>query len=738
MERQTRIARLIQRRKPLAAAAVAATQVLSDLRTKLSELDSLRLEIAEQLPVSPIRAALESFSFAQQSKDGEGLLLALERVAKRFSRERLQIGVLGLARMGKSTLLQRLTGLGPDLIPSGNLDHCTGTRSVIVNDSTIEQPWARIHFHDERSFLQEVVRPYYQHFATILPRSPNSLDAFLATDLQRPEFERIKSSGGESTAKLNNMRRLHDELPQFRRLLRGGTQDVKKIEEIARYVAQRDSQQQRIPLYQAVEHAEIFCRFPRGDVTDIAFVDMPGLGDTGIGPEQQLVRIMAEDTDIVLMIKLPPDVGANWSPADHILYRVADQAVGDLLPLKRWMLLVLNRRTDVDNSHNCAALERQREKDGIIVARALTARCDDREDVFTNVMDPSLSFLESELEELDRLYVRNLQAQLAAYAKEVAARCEVARRLVPRLRSGDSTQVDLWLKLHKQFYKRLREEIGKLVRQLRRDRAETDQRLRLAVDAILQPIASGRDTTLLPAPEEVEKLADHEGGWPGAIQESMNRIRSELTHRLLRLDDSLQETFAEAKTLLVQAIENTSIHLDRARLGDDTLGGLAKWANETGCLELENGFRFASEFRLTYFGFIHHRIRKQLDSLVPDDQTIPLVSGGRNPGQKAVEHLKHAVHEAVYLIQESLEKLVAEPAMARFAMVEEFKDQVLRREQIEDEWERLTFEYKTSLWPDQFDKAKGEAGLHQKWIAAVDNVDGLAASPGLTLAPRPM
>jgi hypothetical protein len=68
----------------------------------------------------------------------------------RFSRDTLNIGVIGRARQGKSRLLQSLTGLSAAEIPDGDRQHCTGVRSTIHHSNSVDT-YGEVWFHTELS-----------------------------------------------------------------------------------------------------------------------------------------------------------------------------------------------------------------------------------------------------------------------------------------------------------------------------------------------------------------------------------------------------------------------------------------------------------------------------------------------------------------------------------------------------------------------------------------------------------
>ena len=69
----------------------------------------------------------------------------LEALHSRFSRETVCVGVSGMARVGKSTTLQKMSGLSDDQIPTGSKQNVTAVHSIIHNCSK-GKPRAEISF----------------------------------------------------------------------------------------------------------------------------------------------------------------------------------------------------------------------------------------------------------------------------------------------------------------------------------------------------------------------------------------------------------------------------------------------------------------------------------------------------------------------------------------------------------------------------------------------------------------
>ena len=165
--------------------------------------------------------------------DGVGLqsiaasaLAALATTRARVSRRTVNIGVSGRARNGKSTLLQSLSGLGDEQIPTGKGQPVTAVRSRIFHSDTNRS--AQLTMHDGRTFCAEVVGPYFAELK--LAPTPRTLADFERFDLadvgeerkRRPEYARLKE--------------MQASLPSYRHLLTGEVRTV-DVDRMRQWVA---------------------------------------------------------------------------------------------------------------------------------------------------------------------------------------------------------------------------------------------------------------------------------------------------------------------------------------------------------------------------------------------------------------------------------------------------------------------------------------------------------------------
>ena len=179
--RTTHIASIIEQRRPLAHQIKVVEDNLRTLVSKLRHLEEYRNQILLQIDDQNVIGSLKEIDCLTIQRNIEAELLALNKLRVRFSRDTLNIGVIGRARQGKSRLLQSLTGLTSAEIPDGDRQHCTGVRSTIHHNTGVET-YGEVWFHSEQSFLNEVVAPYYEKLR--LGFKPTNLEAFARNPIE--------------------------------------------------------------------------------------------------------------------------------------------------------------------------------------------------------------------------------------------------------------------------------------------------------------------------------------------------------------------------------------------------------------------------------------------------------------------------------------------------------------------------------------------------------------------------
>lgn len=712
--RTEKIASIIDKRRPLAQKIQGVEANLRSLSSALSHLEDHRDRLLTRIDDQNARKRLQEIDFTAIQRKINTELHTLEKLKVRFCRDTLNIGVVGRARQGKSRLLQSLTGLTAAEIPDGDRQHCTGVRSTIYHNPNVNT-YGEVWFHSERSFLQEVISPYYEKLR--LGNQPITIEDFARKPL--PSLPQDLPGYAEPGAMYEHLTRYHTHLEKYRHLLREPSPQRISRDEIREYVAQDTPDGQRIFFnYLAVREVKIFCNFPNADVGKIALVDMPGLGDTGVGDEDRMIKTLAQEVDLVMFVRMPKSSGDYWADVDVRLYDTACAALVDL-PVELWSFMVLNQTSanskNGDNSNNCKDLAGTVTEKHLKVVNCLIANCADTE-AANQVLDQALNYLVVNIISLDQQYGAFCQERLIQLHNSVNTELQKARDVL-NLESQQNNWFPLFVQLFDQLWNDLTSGLERLLRQLKEQRNQQDGDFKQQVEAAIQTC---RDDPGIPSLEQIEKRRDRVGGYPNAYYEYLNEIRAHLSQNFLLLDEALKQSLFQVKANVAQVL------MSQGRLGGLTKGQKQEFLKEMTNIIPENlsklklGFHILSEFEISYRGLIQHRIRKYLDGLTPDETTLKLSA---SPSAKEILANLKALHgEAVYHCETALENLLCEPSQAAFAIVEEFVDRVLRAEGAKTEWRIFLEEVRSEVWQTEFEQLGERTKMRLEWLNSVEQV----------------
>ena len=719
MKRTEQISSILSQRRPLAEQIQTVEVNLQNLAVTLQHLDECRRTLLSKLEDSPACGSLREIDFTTVQDEIKREAQALDKLKARFSRNTLNIGVVGRARQGKSRLLQSLTGLSSSEIPDGDRQHCTGVRSTIHHNPDIE-PYGDVWFYTEFSFLEEVIAPYYEKLK--LGAKPTNLETFA----RQPLLPLPKDVQGRAVegAMYEHLKKYHTNFYQYSALLKAASTKRITREQIREYVAQDTPDGQRIYFnYLAVREVKITCSFPNQDVGQIALVDMPGLGDTGIGDTERLVKTLGQDVDVVLFVRMPKPTGDYWADYDVQLYDTAQGALIDL-PISLWSFLVLNRTAPGskygDNWGNCQELNESLKEKHIEVAGQLITNCADLQET-SSLLDLILDYMAEEIHTLDRKYASACQERILDLHRSIEIELSKAR-----IALGDSVYGEDWfplfLQLFEQLWDNLASGLDNLLDELREQKDFPDMDFKQKVDEALN---AAKEDTGIPSLETIEKKDSGLGGLPNAYYAYMNEVRAHLSQQFLLVDEALKRGLERVKSQVTTVL-----------VGEGKLGTLAEErgteflrviANQIPqqlipgqSSRLKHGFHILADFTLSYRGLIQHRIRQHLDDLTPNTTELQLSD---SPTVQEVADCLTTLHsEALYKCRTALDDLLAEPSQAAFAIVEEFCDRVLRAEGVKMEWQIFLQSVRSEVWSDHFRALDEKTRTRTEWLSTIQKV----------------
>lgn len=398
----------------------------------------------------------------------------------RFSRKTLNIGVVGRARQGKSTLLQRITGLTDGEIPTGSEGHCTGASSVIENHEDADAH-ADVKFYTETLFLENVIRPFveqlkpgYKNFGA----PPTSLKEF--ANFEIPDLPGPNSlDPATDVERLKKLRGFKDSLPAYKENLSGKVIRITR-DKIRSFVAQQDESGAPLQHWRAVHLVHVWSKFPHPDVGRVALVDTPGLGDFISGAEDRLVDTVGKNLDIVAFLRRPPQVG-GLEPADTNLHSLITRAIRDLNTAD-WSYFIINQeeKNETRNRYFREALE----SSGIKTRLVLEATCTNTEHV-SNVLEKVLGDVAGNLGNLDQRLLQIAKDRVRDVWENLRTFVVDASTLIPKAVPSNEKELK---KLFPPVWNAISNQLRVLVEKYKNIREEPDEEFRQTLSRALKDL----------------------------------------------------------------------------------------------------------------------------------------------------------------------------------------------------------------------------------------------------------
>ncbi|MEU9972005.1 hypothetical protein [Streptomyces sp. NPDC051014] len=712
------------------------------------DLEAALADLRTHTTLDPELAASLTFPQLPEIRAGAAeAAVSFQVIASRFTRTTVNLGVSGAARMGKSTLLQSVSGLDDRQIPTGDGIPVTAVRSRIFHSPTVRR--AELEMYSPASFLTEVIAPL--HAALSYPAPPRSLEEFAAW--------RYPESTDQTRGRLllTRLRDLRSALPSYEHLLTGGVTSV-PLEEIRPYVAYPTDEEIRAAgpggvrrAYAAVREARIECPFPHEHVARIGIVDLPGLGEVTADAEERHVDGLRNEVDAVLVVKRSSDTSSFFDETDASGMALLDRVRGYVSSTGEFAYVVHN--IDPDKPHLAENLRGDllRNLNGGEADRFFTVLETDVRDperVGREVLTPLLKRLADGLPVMDaevlsatrgragavrdriRLHLTDVRGALSLVARRAGVPEEVNDAKAAQLRSG--------------IAKRLRLLVAGLAAEANgsADPAYA-QAVENAYQGVLDWIGDGfgrgadvwRDMALTRMITE-----GHPADFAGP---EFNRIRVEISRRFAALDDFFTERLTDAwdRTAEAVAAECGALFAEPAPgapgAGRELLRRLAGLFDESSqpCPDLAAAVHSLLDVRLEYRTLLYPRVRPDLAPLNlqvthPDtgeemqQVAVPLTEEG---AEELYGIFNGLAEQAAFRIQKSLLREAAVPAAVVHALVEQFEDTLIRSGTSPQEFRRFVRSYRNDLWPEEF---RGIDEANSRFARVVRVTEGIAALAG--------
>ena len=701
---------------------------LLELSRQLDALRSMASETADGANVPPdFRDATANIAnqVGNLQQDITELLPKVTNVTERFRKETINICVAGRAKQGKSTILQSISGLPKEFIPTKEDAACTGTKSKIYH---IEgEPYARIDFYAADEFLKEMVAPSFKRLRLPAP--------FSLRDFQNP-LPPLKSEGDEILldkevyAQLENV---HRAFPAFQQEL--STSKTIRITDIPKYVTKEDD------ISIGIKTAHISTRFPNHDVTGLCLIDLPGM-EAGQNFEEKLIGSLEKEVDAVIYVKRPNPKEGIWDKIDYNILDMINRTVKDI-QLEQWLFIVLNELEDGANTGAVQFLK-DHPPANYTGLKMLTCMCKDSENVEHDIFAPILRHLEQNLEKIDRVLLESLSRSVEQVVSKVNA---MAMPIFSILRPSevDIETQNKFDELFEEFMENLTSQLEDLVKSVHETTYLTTiqtnflEKVRDVCDKVEQapPVAS---------PDELKRRAVRKRGWNTVVEEELNYLRSYLAKYLAAGLDAYLENMVEGvyKEVLIKILPPSLRRLlslqDVERDSRFILEEFYKSLDPKWQQKLINGFRYMLDFTFSYHSHFHHRVRQEMKPLDPmayacSKEIVPEDFSEHTDEENADTircGLETKFKEALYQVRKRFtEEMRNDPSNAIFSLVEEIRDRLAFEKGIDREWRNYLWIHKGQVWPEEFGKIEREIERQQRWQTALTELISKGKSAAL-------
>ncbi|NER02855.1 MAG: hypothetical protein F6K17_09595 [Okeania sp. SIO3C4] len=489
--------------------------------------------------------------------------------------------------------------------------------SIIYHQPEVEETRGKVYSHSEKSLLEEVIKLYYEDLP--LGTKPTKLSDFINKGLP-PLPNNIDTAVDQ--AKYEYLKRYKEHYHEYKNVL-----DLKPIfpitqEKIREYVAQDDLTGKQVYYnYLGVKKVEIECQFPHSDIGQIAVVDLPGLGDTGVGDVERMIKVLSEDVDFVLFVRKPNAGGDYWDKnADLGLYDRAKKGI-PAIPLSRWSFLILNQTApdseQGDNSRNCQGFLNKLPNTRMEFANCIIADCANKKET-ANVLEKILQYLTENITELDHKYALTFENKLIQLSKNLQAELEKASSVLQQY-AGDKR---LFQKSFKQFWDKLTNTLQPYLEKIELASNKTDETFQKEVNEVIENC--NKLPSIPKSVEQIKKDRNRLGSYTEAYSRYLHIVRTDLSKQFLFLDGKIQDSLDTVKSEIAWLLT------DEVQLGgltDVREIDFLKWMADHipgDLINLKLGFKTISAFNVSYAGIIQRKVRQHINRLTPDQNPLNL------------------------------------------------------------------------------------------------------------------
>lgn len=716
METKQQIDRILQVRKEKAKQLQEECRIVTDLRDSLRKIRSFeqkRQVIKNDDLRNEFLQKLKKMNSAEILKKVDLLKSEYDAVISRFNKDYISIATIGKERQGKSRFLQAVSRLSNDVIPAYSGTSCTGATSVIKNDPSIPEGQVRaVITYKKRSDLLDLVKSYLLGISPSYPVNELEFDQIEFIPLSN--LEGLLGTDAEKQTAFKHLSNIVYHFSEFSDSFDKEPETYTDTEVIKKIVAQNngksidDPDSEQYYKYLAVARADISCKFYY-DAGKIRIIDTIGIESTQIGVEQSMLDTVKNESDAAIVVTRPI---ADPQVKDLEIYQSLSKTFADRSP-EKWLFYLVNHIKG-ENDNTVKGFDASVSSWGL--AGHMIVDCSNEEDVNSRFMKTVLETLLSNLDEIDSLFLKKLEAQ----SNELKEMVKTLTSYIDGM--AERTNVDFLMALQKgkECYNAMGAQLKKVVNHYYHEINEPSNVLWNNTQKILRNL----DGDINPGAEAIQNLADNnnllgEGVW----NTTLSYVRNEITRRFVAIDDALERENIKFKNSLVKVFYNNLSELF-GKVEDEEDESVDLCAKLRGMLEdiiadnekykqIYDAITFLDNFEFNTRAIIIQTVRSQLSIINP----LSAEYAKPEPNFQVMEcgaEIEYYLTSRLSLIEENLRHeligIYNSPNKAFYAVAQEFYDKLIfavsdfsegKLVMMSDVWGFFFQDYSAQIWKDQ-------------------------------------
>lgn len=645
----------------------------------------------------------------------------LNQLRKRFERKELHISFIGSAGQGKSLVMQNISGLNGNIIPSAEGGDCTGAKSIITNDSNSTSTHAEIEFFSETELIN-IVNKYLEAIfhGKYVVNSIYDIKSLNASTLQNE----LDYTMVDENKFMKQLEKYIVHLSEFEQDL--GKKIIVNENDIEQYVAQYKNGDINTKYYKylGVKTANIICRFPHEDAGKIVLVDTIGIGATSLGTEDEMLDTVENDSDAIVFMFRPEALRPRLS---NIEVKIVEEVSKRVSPQysKEMMFWILNKVQSgkAMNTKCISEIKKQIKEMNFPIADVLEVDCINKDEVENQLLVPILNQLTNRINVVDNLLIQRLnnfgERLYDAYQKI----CNGIDKVLVGSANEDAKRA-FWPYIKKTYEANLLNSLRDLY--LNKYRALCDkpcEELQVVAKQKLKNIFK-----FIPSKEEIiDMLNNGTINQHNGIENCTDIMRIKIIDDFMELDNTLNNIVMNMKKEVLNILTNENngklsyiVSTENKSPNDWINTFIEKTECDKKYNYIENALIHFRDFQISVQGFLIHEVRIQLE---PIDFSLreqtPQVYSDLSHKDLVADDIRSWLNtytETVFDgIEKALNKLYSIPNRAMFAAIKDLYDRATysgktESESVTTQWRYLYEDWMSIIWSKEY---KAQSSLKQ-------------------------